>query len=213
MTLRQKLSMLSKKMKIIGKMDPKYKGLAMYSIISPEIAKSTFLYFMKYFKEDLSIIYVNPKNAQITWYNQLRFLEQGRAIICLDDKYMCIRQSVNPDAADRCIHALNTFLYQRKDLSDSLLHMLTEYDIFADEILYDIVTPQQTKNCSLFMTLLNYIYEDNVYASVTKAEKLRLLIGDYIYNDIYQNNRTPSDIAKDFDAYLESKEKIVYVMC
>jgi len=164
----------------------------------------TFLCFMKHFNKELSLIYVNFNKAEITWYNQLRFLETGRAIICVNDKYICIRQTISADAAVRDIHLLNTFLYQDKQLSDSILNILQKYEIFTDDILYDILTPQQGDDCdSLFMSLLNYVYEDNTYASVPGAQQLMLFL----------NKESYTATTKEFDEYLESKEKIVYVLC
>jgi hypothetical protein len=216
MSLKQKLKMLSKKMCIIGKMHPSYKGLAMNSGMSPEIQKSTLVYFMKYMNTDLSLIYVDFATAKITWYNQLAFLEKGSAILCIKDRYICVKYSVNQESQDTTVNLLSTFLYQDKDLCRHLLDCLAEFDIFASPVIYDVLTPQQPtgeKDDSLLMSLVNYTQPMDVYASVTKAEKLRLLLGEHIYKDIYENCRTPTNIAQEFDTYLNRCEKIVYVMC
>jgi hypothetical protein len=213
MTLKQKLKALSKIMRIVGNNDPSHKGLAMHSMMSPEMQKSTLLYFRnKFFTAELSVIFLDLDNHKIVWHNQIQFLETGRAIIYVKDNYyMCVRRVDQQNVA-----LLSTFLHKDKELSLCILDFLEEFNIFYSDITYDVLTPQQSaspkKNNTLCMALLNYSYPGDKYATITQAEKLRLLVGDQIYNDIDQDKKTISDISAEFEEYLNTLEKIVYVM-
>lgn len=209
MPLKQKLKALSKIMRIIGNNDPSYKGFAMHSMMSPELQKCTLHNFLS---QDMSIIFLDLDNNKITWYNQLHFIETGRAIMYIKDNYyMCVRRINGSNVV-----ILNTFLYQDKELSLRVLDFLEEFNIFYSDITYDVLTPQQSispkKNNTLFMALLNYKYPVDKYATITQAEKLRLLVADHIYSLIDTNKLTPQDIATTFDEALTKYEKIVYVM-
>jgi hypothetical protein len=213
MTLKQKLKALSKIMRIVGNNDPSYKGLAMHSKMSPEMQKSTLLCFKNnIITLEFSIICFDLDNNKITWFNQLNYIQTGRALIYVKDNYyMCVRR-----VDDKNVTLLSTFFEQDKELSLRILDFLEEFNIFYSDITYDVLTPQQSpstkKNNNLCMTLLNYSYPNDKYATITQGEKLRLLIGDYIYSEIDQNKTAPADIAAEFEEALNKLEKIVYVM-
>lgn len=214
MPLKLKLKMLSRKMKIIGNMHPDYKGIGMHSCMSNCIIKGMLYYYLKYYKTELSIIFIDQQNDKITWYNKALFLTNNRALICIGDKCMCVRMINNT------ILIQNTFLKLKhmESINIQILEMLKVYNIFdTDDIMYDDETPMQNTNVdkdnSVCMALLNYIYADNEYSNIHKSEVLRLTLGEYIYSYLTRENIKPMDLACEFDNHINKYEKIVYVMC
>ncbi len=216
MSLKLKLKMLSRKMKIIGNMHPDYKGIGMHSRMSNCIIKGMLYYYLKYYKTELSIIYIDQQNDKITWYNKSLFLTKNRALICVDDKCMCVRMINNS------ILLQNTFLKLKhmESMNAKILQMLRDYYIFdvdSDDIRYDDETPIQNTNIekdnSVCMALLNYMYTDNEYSNIHKGEVLRLTLGEYIYSYLIRENSNPVKLATEFDNYIENYERIVYIMC
>jgi hypothetical protein len=216
MSLKLKLKMLSRKMKIIGNMHPDYKGIGMHSRMSNCIIKGMLYYYLKYYKTELSIIYIDHYNDKITWYNKSLFITNNRVLVCVDDKCMCVRMINNT------ILVQNTFLKLKhmESMNTKILQMLIDYNIFdidSDDIRYDDETPIQNtnneKDNSVCMALLNYIYTDDEYSNIHKGEVLRLTLGEYIYSHLIRENIRPMDLATEFDNYIEKYERIVYVMC
>lgn len=207
MSLKLKLKMLSRKMKIIGNMDPNYKGIAMHSVMSEYILKGIFLYFCKYYKTELSIIFVDIHNEKVIWYNKPFYQKSGRAILCFDCKCMCIRRT------EQNISILS----DNKNSSSSICNMISNFSLFDDEnIIYNSQfidkNIQPTKDISVCVSLLNYILPDTEYATVKQSETMRLTLGEYIYGYLMQNNN-PHDLEQEFTKYIDDFEKTVYVMC
>ena len=216
MPLKLKLKMLSKKMKIIGNLHPDYKGIGMHSCMSTCIIKGMMLYYLKYYKTELSIIYIDEQNDKITWYNKSLFLKNNRALICIDDKCMCVRMINNT------ILIQNTFLKleHMESMNTKILQMLKDYNIFdidSDDIMYDNETSMQNNNIykdnSVCMALLNYSFPDNEYSNIHKSEVLRLTLGEYIYSYLARENIRPINLESEFNDYIDKYERIVYVMC
>jgi len=210
MSLKLKLKMLSKKMKMLGNMHPDYKGLSMYSEVSPYIMKSTLLYFIKFFMQEISIIFIDSRKEKITWYNKTLYHKSKKAIVCVDDKYcICLRENVLINAGTCKTVLLDIYIY------------LEKFNILEDEIVCDqrsnvtLNNSRRPKDQSLFIALVNYQCDDVQTEDQSKsAEALRLKLGEHLHNYLLLYNKTPADVAAEFDTYLEDKyEKIVYVIC
>ncbi len=206
--MKKHFTILSNKMKTLGNMHESYKGLAMNSKMSPEMHKSTLLFFIRLYG-DISLICIDQDNKNITWYNKPLYHSTQSAIIYVDNSYfVCVKNSYT---------ILNTFLYQEREKSMALMEFLQEMDIFnEDDLHFDSLTIQQPfeKGGCLCMSLLNSLLPDDTYATVQKAERLRLKLGHKIYEYICLNKKTPTDLAQEFDMYIaKNYEKIVYVMC
>lgn len=208
MSLKLKLKMLSKKMKMLGNMHPDYKGLGMYSDVSPYILKSTLLYFMKFFMQEISIIFIDTTKDKITWYNKPLYLTKRKAIICVDNKYcVCLRDNT----------LINTSML-KDDIKQLLVDYLENFNILDDNIStelgsYVIRCKRRQKDQSLFIALVNYQWPEISNNQSNAAEALRLKLGEHIHNYLLLYNKTAADIASEFDTYVEKTyEKIVYIL-
>lgn len=214
MSIRLKLKMLSRKMKLLGNMHPDYKGLGMYSEMSPNMLKSTFLYFIKFFLQELSIIFIDTKKEKITWYNKPLYLQNKKAIVCIDCQHsVCLLDNVllysnvlKEDTRHLILDYLNRF------------NILDDYDtkITCDERgHYTLHNSRRPKDQSVFIALLNYqLFGIPTEDQSNAAEVLRHKLGEHIHNYLLLYNKTPADIASELDAYLNEKyEKLTYIIC
>jgi len=202
--LKMRLQKLSRKMRDLGGMQQAYKGLAAYSSMSSEIQRCTLMHFIKIFKTEISLIYLYPNDQKAVWYNKPLFLSSESAIMCIDDKYLYVEKKMNQDN-QTVISIENVFADKYPMFSNELLNYINELSIFDDakDIYYDTLAPSQTGHQSLLLSLKQ-----------GSPEHLRWQIGEAIYNDLQNNNKTPGVLAAEFDAYLEdSYEKTVYVLC
>lgn len=221
-TLKCKLQDLSRKMRDLGNMQDEYKGLAMYSTMAPEIQKCMLFYFMKNFDVKLSLIYVDVVVNKITWYNKAHFYLSGSAICCIENKYVFVQQ------CDNNIFILNPFLEGNPELSNKLLDIMCNMNIFDDAddnthiIQYDRSALQehhQNGEC-LLISLLHVLaslslVNTSIHAlipSIKNAEVLRLILGTSIYNHLYNNNISPIALARQVED-TENIEHTVYVLC
>lgn len=213
MSLKLKLKMLSRKMKMLGNMHPDYKGLGMYSEMSPYILKGTLLYFIKFFLQEMSIIFIDTGKEKITWYNQPLYIYNKKAIVCIDDKYcVCLRDNV----------LINTNVL-KADIKEMLLQYFKKFHILDDKVICGCSMSDDSNKCknrrpkdqSVLLALLNYQMPDVSAEDQSKcAEVLRHKLGEHIHNYLLLYNKTPADIADEFNTYLDEKyEKIVYIMC
>lgn len=217
-TLKHKLQDLSRKMRDLGNMQDEYKGLAMYSTMSKEIQKCMLFYFMKNFDVKLSIIYVDTVVNKITWHNKPEFYISGIAICCIENKYVFVQQ------CDNNIFILNPFLESNPELSNKLLDIMYNMNIFDDTyiIQYDRSALQehhQNGEC-LLISLLHVLASlslantsiHTLTPSIKNAEVLRLILGTSIYNHLNDNNVPPTALASQFED-TENCEHTVYVLC
>jgi hypothetical protein len=186
-------------MKILGNMHPDYKGLAMYSKMSPYMLKSTFLYFIKFFMQEISIIFIDTVKEKITWYNKSLYLGTRKAIICIDNmQCACLKDN-------KIVHSL-----KREDIS-TITYYLNELHIIEDTIVYDCHKGKPSK--STFLALLHY-QVSHPEDQNKEAEELRLKLGEHIHNYLLLYDKTPADVAAEFDKYVEDKyDKTVYIVC
>jgi hypothetical protein len=208
--VKQGLQDLSARMRALGNMQDEYKGLAMYSKMSRPIQKCFLMFFMQEYKMPLSIIFIDAKLQKITWYNKPEFYISGMAIICIaETHYVFIHKNKN-------ITIFNPFLDHHKDISQDLLDILHNMDIFDES--YDInfersaLQQHHQKGQCLLISLLHLLHHRKK-PSIKNAETLRLQLGTYVCEELESKICTPTDLAARFDEYTSSCEKIVYVLC
>ena len=78
MSLKLKLKLLSRKMKIIGKMHADYKGLGMHSAMSDAIVKCVLLYYIKWLNTKKEEFNFKAEDININIINNTKMVKKKK---------------------------------------------------------------------------------------------------------------------------------------
>ena len=199
-------------MKLRGRMNPEYRGLANYAVMSKEV-KKFFIYWFVHNHGSIILVmvdthqltgkYMTPESVHICSEHPER-----RILVIVNDRHI-VSARYNPEK--NRIMVRDTSMNELPNAGNRLVFFLNETNILSpsERILveFDTDTIQQPVNCGgcCVMSLANHLLPDDEYATIEDGERIRKEYGTQLISLLMTRRYTMHDAASLFDTLFNTE--------